>query len=282
MLTSVVWSALYIASCGVRLAQLPSDPSDLDGLNLVSVNTSASVERLTEQLAELIRKTPVVCDACEGEFKWQFIVGPGRSGTTTAMMMIDEIPGYYVTGENKGLVNDLQEIFENTQSRLPSLTGALRRDGAISEQHLLCAMQDLVRLSLGSFDEEHTTTIGFKEIRFETTESMVFMQKLFPCAKYIVVTRRNPQLAVGSGWITEENIFQMINVSETLEAWQGQNADIAFPLQLEDFSLKRFNDMLTWLGVTGCEYTHIAHSNKHGNYSDGRSQVRMNGTCVFS
>uniref|UniRef100_A0A7S1B2K3 Protein-tyrosine sulfotransferase n=1 Tax=Noctiluca scintillans TaxID=2966 RepID=A0A7S1B2K3_NOCSC len=279
MLTSVVWSALYIASCGVRLAQLPSDPSDLDGLNLVSVNTSASVERLTEQLAELIRKTPVVCDACEGEFKWQFIVGPGRSGTTTAMMMIDEIPGYYVTGENKGLVNDLQEIFENTQSRLPSLTGALRRDGAISEQHLLCAMQDLVRASLGAFDEGHITTIGFKEIRFKTQEDMTFVHKLFPCAKFIVVTRRNPGEAVGSGWWTEENIASNLEQTRMLESWQSRNHAISFQLHLEDFSVERFNEMLAWMNVTGCAYTQVAHSNQ-GGYSDGRGGAKMNGTCV--
>lgn len=279
MLTSVVWSALYIASCAVRVVQFPPDPFDLDGLNLVSVNTTTSVERLVEQLAELIRKTPEVCDACEGKFKWQFIVGPGRSGTTTTMMMIDEIPGYYITGENHGIVNDLQEIFEDVQPRLPSLNGALRRDGAISEQHLLCAMQDLVRASLGAFDEGHITTIGFKEIRFKTQEDMAFIRKLFPCAKFIVVTRRDPSEAVGSGWWTEENIASNEEQTRMLESWQSRNKAISFLLHLEDFSLEKFNEMLAWMGVTGCAYTQVAHSNQ-GGYSDGRGDAKMNGTCV--
>uniref|UniRef100_A0A7S1AQZ2 Protein-tyrosine sulfotransferase n=1 Tax=Noctiluca scintillans TaxID=2966 RepID=A0A7S1AQZ2_NOCSC len=276
--------ALFPLVCGVRLQDVNFtvpvvDPHSIPGLGNLVGSSSDLEQGFASQLAELVMNAPDDCDICKGKFKWQFIVGTGRSGTTTTLMMIDAIPGYYLTGENDNLVNNLQQIYVDMMSRKAPVEGAFRRDGVIPEHRVLCGMQEMVKLSLGEFDEEHVTTIGFKEIRFKTEEDLAFLQKLFPCAKFIVVTRRNPSDAVGSGWWNEKNIDDMMKNSRVLQAWQSSHEPIAFPLQLEDFSVERFNEMLKWLGVSGCEYTDVGHSNK-GGYSDGRDTVKMNGTCV--
>jgi len=283
-----VWTfvALFTLVCGVRFKDVNfpvpvPDPPSIPGLADLVGSSSDLEQGLANRLAELVMNAPDDCDLCKGKFKWLFIVGTGRSGTTTTLMMIDAIPRYYLTGENDGLVNNLQKIYIDVMSRNARVKGAFRRDGVIQEHRMLCGMQEIVKLSLGEFDEEHVTTIGFKEIRFQTEEDLAFLQRLFPCARFIVVTRRNPSNAVGSGWWTKENIDEMIENSHVLQAWQSSHEPNAFPLQLEDFSVERFNEMLKWLGVSGCEYSSVGRSNQGTyGYGDGRDTVKMNGTCV--
>jgi len=250
--------------------------SDANGTNHVALALTS--ETFLKHWAR--HSTRGECDSCNGKYKWQFVLGTGRSGTTSVLSMVDAIPGFFLSGENMGMVNTFHDIFEELTTTPHGTKGAWRRDGNVSEDSLVCAMQDMVRLSLGSFDEEHTTTLGFKEIRFHTFESIAFLRKLFPCARFIVVTRREPKSAIGSGWWDEENIDELVAITQNLTEWQRQNEEIAFPMYLEDFSVELFNEMLAWLGVTGCEYTRVAHSNKDHGYNQEGNETLMTGTCL--
>ena len=63
-----------------------------------------------------------------------------------------------------------------------------------------------------------------------------------------------------------------------------------FDLPLEEFSVERFNELLVFLGVRGCQFTRIVHLNRGGSYSspaDAASAVTdptasaplLSGTC---
>jgi hypothetical protein len=51
-----------------------------------------------------------------------------------------------------------------------------------------------------------------------------------------------------------------------------------FNLPLEDFSLEKFNELLHWLGYTGCEYLKLIHNNKGGMNVDPQLNI-MKGVC---
>merc|ERR1712083_873332 len=61
---------------------------------------------------------------------------------------------------------------------------------AISDNRVLCAMQKYVKTIMGEYKIQ-PSVIGFKEIRHYKTRELAFFHKVFPCARYIVNTRRN-------------------------------------------------------------------------------------------
>lgn len=57
--------------------------------------------------------------------------------------------------------------------------------------------------------------------------------------------------------------------------------DRIFDLPLESFSLAKFNELLKWLGFSGCSYRRVAHANNNGTYKDGNNSNLVNGTCTY-
>ncbi|CAK0838990.1 unnamed protein product [Prorocentrum cordatum] len=87
------------------------------------------------------------CDLCGGHQQWLFILSAGQGGSTVLQEMLNAIPGFYIAGENFGVLNILLEEYEATGK---IVTRSDRGEPGwqtrpISQRHLLCAMQTETR-----------------------------------------------------------------------------------------------------------------------------------------
>ena len=101
------------------------------------------------------------------------------------------------------------------------------------------------------------------------------IEKLFPGAK-IIMNWRATMSTLNASWANNRDgvmSYQPSNFSWT------KNYHNTFGLPLEDFTVENFNRLLTWLGIRGCHYTAVLHSNKNG-YEQDSSRV-LEGKCIF-
>jgi hypothetical protein len=212
---------------------------------------------------------------------WLFILGAGRSGSTSILEMVNAIPGYFLGGENGGIMSEFLGLWrkrEDQKTHANYLSWAPA--GETSDQNHLCAMQAYVRAIIGSpaVGEPTPTTLGFKEIRHTEKEELDMFQKIFPNAKFIINIRNAfeqarsqgrmlPAKANMSEGLLEKNITGQ---NKQLIEWGRNHSNISFLLPMEEFSLPRFNELLDFLGVENCRYTHVAHANsENGDTSNG-------------
>jgi len=227
------------------------------------------------------------CSLCNTDQKWLFIAATGRSGSTTTLNMLQSIPGIHLAGENNGTVAELLKLYKVLpfiQSHGYQGFNGSWGHGPISERSVLCALQDYVEALIGKPAQADPKRIGFKEIRWEE-ETLDFMLKLFPCAQIVTQTRRNlTQQSQSEFWGEKpEAIQELQRATSLLEAWQRNHTDVAFHMHLEDFSPDRFNALLRWLGVQGCQFKNVCHANPNGNTDhDASSDVQVDGTCSIA
>lgn len=224
------------------------------------------------------------CDLCGASQHWLFILAAGRSGSTTLLEMVNQIPGIRLAGENFGGLSDLRKLADNAQ-KVDHINTLAMLHGTINRTDVLCSLQSYVR-SIGGFSDSDEI-IGFKEIRHNNKDDLAFFRELFPCARFIVNMRRNITALIESrsnlGWKTED--YKVKEAAEVLESWQRKHHAISYLMRLEDdFTTKGFNNLLSWLGVKGCQFKSVVHKNKKG-YSKAHqfpawySRRLVKGTC---
>jgi len=195
--------------------------------------------------------------------------------------MLNAVDGIQMSGENN-ITKDLRRLFDKTidLSRRKDFFGAWQH-GHISKERLLCILQEYVKAIIGDFDEGNVHMIGFKTIRVSRWEDFEFMKTVFPEALYVVLTRKNLTEQSRSAWYRKkaDSLHALELHTKWLESWQAKHPTKSFSLHTEDLSVSRFNQMLDWLNISGCEYTYVAHANRDSSYSGQR--VRMKGTCHF-
>ena len=228
------------------------------------------------------------CDLCSR--KWLFIVGTGRSGSTTLLNMIDVIPFFRISGENSGVAQLLfglhqaaERVNRNNKHRLrpgnntlDAVARSLRSKSpwfafrTFEVGSRLCAMQAYVLTMLGESGENGSNeVIGWKEIRYEEASDLDFMRLLFPCAKFLVNIRRDTATQVKSSFQKKQNTVQSLNkFNLMLMGWsERQPRDTVRVMAVEDFSVPTFNELLDFLGVSGCRYRRVLNLHKNGSYS---------------
>eukprot|EP00403_Amphidinium_massartii_P044564 CAMPEP_0178459736 /NCGR_PEP_ID=MMETSP0689_2-20121128/48302_1 /TAXON_ID=160604 /ORGANISM="Amphidinium massartii, Strain CS-259" /LENGTH=272 /DNA_ID=CAMNT_0020086259 /DNA_START=126 /DNA_END=944 /DNA_ORIENTATION=- len=220
------------------------------------------------------------CDLCADDVQWVFILGTGRSGSTTILDMMNSIPGVDVNGENDGLMTDLRHIYAKLDA-LQSIKADAWKHHDVDFDELLCDVQQVVRTSLG-FDPSRVWAAGFKEVRHHEIEDLDFFRKAFPCARFIVNYRKNITTQLESqealGW--ENTDFEIISEhTRHLKAWAELNSDVTLQLPLEDFSVDTFNQVLPFLGVSNCTFTEVLHANQAYSYGQSRPVAEMDGSC---
>jgi hypothetical protein len=213
------------------------------------------------------------CDDGHDDQNWLFILASGRSGSTSTLQMVNAIPGYAIGGENFGIM----DYFRNLRDRLHAQVlhvamqeAAFVTHGTLSRRSILCDLQAYTRHTIGE-PRMQASTIGFKEVRHSKKEELDPFLTLFPRAKFIINTR-NASTQAQSGFHKKEHdsIDELEQMNNDLRAWAQTHSDVTFDLRLEDFSVKRFNEMLHWLGITNCRFTRVAHANDGGytNHDD--------------
>jgi len=215
------------------------------------------------------------CNLCEN--RWVFILSPGgRTGSTTVMDMLNAANGFYIAGENGGVMGDLLDMYQGiVDHRLKSFHKDSGQSLHSFERGVFCAVQSFTRELIGAAPPG-THTIGFKEIRWgESPELLAFMLKAFPCARFVVNTRSNIGQQVRSIrglWGKSADRETLRKRADLLRAWQSEHADKARLLPVERFSVQAFNDLLHWFDVRGCWFTSVCHSNAQNGYKSSRKQ----------
>jgi len=215
------------------------------------------------------------CDLCGGAQDWLFILGTGRSGSTTALEMVNAIPGVYLAGENSGVMNTLMDLFESSMSLL--------EDQAGSRNRALCAFQKFVKTIIGQFDEQTTKVIGFKEIRHLNRKQLSFFKQVFPGAKIILNTRKNLHSQHQSQFQMDIPLGELTNWTNEVELFQADNSKDTFLLHLEEYNAKTYNRVLDFLQVQGCYFAFVAHANHGWHWNDdmAHAQRALKGTCMI-
>lgn len=222
------------------------------------------------------------CSLCSGYPKWVLIAATGRSGSTTTLNMLQRIPGFHLAGENNGIMSELRELYVKTREGLgfDQARHGSYGHGPISEERILCALQQYVKALLGKPKDPHPLRIGFKEASWNK-ETLDFASILFPCAQIVIQTRQDLLQQSHSAWWSERAnaLEDLQNKTGILENWQRNHPENTFLMHLEDFSVDRFNTLLGWLGVSGCHYTSVCHANANDGYEDASSDVHIEGSC---
>lgn len=213
------------------------------------------------------------CDLCGGEQQWLFILSAGQSGSASLQEMLSAVPGVYIAGENFGVMNLLLEEYEAMGKIV------MRSDRGepgfqtrpISQRHVLCAMQTVMRNAIGTFKEGDTSVIGFEETRHTSRHQLDFFGKVFPCARFILSSWRS---SAASDQVPAQlhALESFRNATRELDLWQERHHQNAFTMKLEDLSVDSANELLSWIGVEGWRFSEVPRADESGSLS-GRSRV---------
>lgn len=235
--------------------------------------------------------------------KFAFIIAAGRSGSTTLLNMVNELPGYSLSGEHDGQFYawyDLYKRFLTTQSIGSGRTTAKFQDFHLGGgKHLLAERNSWMHQKIhdielfemiqgwyythtgargvnGTYSKgdniDPTRVVrGVKEIRYDNDDLLDFISHVFPCAKFVFNTRKetfNEQ--------AHSAFFSHTKKSDTLReqaayyynySQKAHMKDRSFFMYLEDFDkLARWNEMATFLDRPECVYTDVFHDNANSSY----------------
>ena len=217
-------------------------------------------------------------DACEGA--WLFILSTGRAGSTTVMDMLNLVPQISLSGE-KGdklcypfmtLYNQQRATF-SAQNKVDAFLSvasggewevAAKRLDAVARRSMCTWIKGLEPRTAtpASLVRVH----GFKEIR---ECYLPLLRRAFPKAKFILNYRENVVAQSHSLWYGRlNNTKAQANINSKLESLrQHLSGADTFELPLESFNVSTFNRLLRWVGISGCTYQFVLHSNAHGSVS---------------
>jgi len=211
-----------------------------------------------------------------------WVVSAGRSGSTTVLEMLNQIPGYDIMGENQNMWGSLFNLFEkretmyaryHSNSEYMTFRQSLKRN--MSE--LRCAYQLRVLGEINSDSE--AKVVGFKEIRWDfrrSLDDLKLLMEVFPCSKALLSYRRNVKAEVQSredslGSFPDSN-FRRDN--QAMAKFHEEMPERTFRIAVEDFSVDLFNEMLHFLNQDSCRYNSVLHDNGDAGYTRDWSHNR--------
>ncbi|KAA8499864.1 hypothetical protein FVE85_7449 [Porphyridium purpureum] len=230
------------------------------------------------------------CDLCADN--WFFILGAGgRTGSTTALSMFNEVPGIHLTGEHFGVLRESWRIWERLRTIGEKYRVSAFMGSPTNDTDFMCSVQSMVKAIVFGNNrdeiEESTRILGFKEIRYASPNMMRFLANAFPCARFLLSVRNNvsvPLKASAFGdeawmrkkWRYSRDLFQTMN-----KAFPKSTAVFS----VEDLTVDRFNAFLhDMLGVQGCTFWRVDVRNSEGTFSKefrmGKSGLK--GVCDLS
>lgn len=199
------------------------------------------------------------------------ILSPGgRSGSTTALDMVNGLPNMALDGEHDGIFDD----FLNLEKKFKTIIGHNNGEAWTHSKYfklteLYCTIQRWFLLHTGA-DCSSTSIHGFKEIRYSSGEMLDFITRVFPNSLIIFNYRREftdnkdiPELK--HMWVDVKKEEKKKN---EMAKWALRNAEKVFELPMEDYDLQLFAYMSKFLGFPNCTPLTIMH--KNGNRTISR------------
>lgn len=130
--------------------------------------------------------------------------------------------------------------------------------------------------------------LGFKEIRYIKPDSLAFLGAVFPCARYVLTYRENPDAPVRNPDFNAAHTHQEWSAAaELAERFHERFPNTSALLPVEHMEVGRYNAALHGLlGVQGCSFSAVIHDNAAGGYSQHTappaSAGHLTGDCDLS
>ena len=260
-------------------------------------------------------KSSPLCQPCSR--RWLIIIATGRSGSTTLMSMLGQLPHVRMAGEENGQLIYAKQFVENLvdskslQFDSESFVSGPYQHNPIPPGAMICPIQQLFEvmnppsqnqlLDPQRYDD-NDTILGFKFIRFQDTrfggkdlESGVqFLKEYFPCARFVVNIRGDTASQIES-WKRAfkpendkilEKIPLMNDMLKKVAALLGEDRarliDMDTWSNTEGSGLQVLNDLIEWLGFRNCRYTSILHQNKDNYALDSTNSISLGKNCTFT
>ena len=205
---------------------------------------------------------------CDSE-RWLFVVATGRSGSTSLLTMLNELPGVYLAGENGGVLPSLYALHLHAdETQYWPRTGAWQHR-AIDETQLRTVARQYVKAAIGMDPLQRYSMIGFKEIRYATIEQLEYLFQLFPCSKAVVNYRLDLQAQYASARLAAEFVkdAKLRERTDMYLDWARRHPTRIRTVALEELSLQSMDALAAWLGFERCHYTCLNHANRNGTYA---------------
>jgi hypothetical protein len=202
-------------------------------------------------------------EKCESE-RYVILLGTGRSGSTTIATMLREA-GIKMTGEHAGVIHELRNLDKQVETMYghPNTQSWLRYRTMERNDRLAFYRRFLQELFCHTGEKD--ALCGFKEVRYLDDGIITFIRELFPCARVVLNYRRDVEAQIRS----QQKLWDFsINATQSNEVFRRQaesHPDDTFLLATEDLNVQNMNSLLKWLGITTCEFTRMAQSNKGDN-----------------
>jgi hypothetical protein len=219
----------------------------------------------------------------KGEKDWLFIISTGRAGSTTILDMVNFIsPDIYIRGETHGMPNRLMDLQQHIENIPDKESGAYYSKYNVYWETFLPEYRQIMFKLLGYITDYRVKTVGFKFVSIKSLRRLEWLHMLFPNARFIINWRKDIKAlerSIKNANFRALDIKYIENWSKSLHSWaESMPENQIFNLPLEDFSLEKFNELLHWLGYTGCEYLKLIHNNKGGMNVDPQLNI-MKGVC---
>ncbi|CAE7471517.1 unnamed protein product [Symbiodinium natans] len=222
------------------------------------------------------------CPDCSGELcdrKFLFIVATGRSGSSTLLNMVNQVPGFFLWGENHGALGGLalmqQRFLEAANQTCP---GSAPLETPLRCSKLLRNARDVVWewLAPPSFqsDWKRVEVRGFKELRWNST-IFQFIRRSCPCSRLIFSFRLDLEAQTHSAFFkrskkTKEDLLARMEATSALVAQSGLPV---YSLALENFTAAEFTRLARWLGAP-CTFDTVYNTNSGGHIDAATTQAR--------
>ena len=235
--------------------------------------------------------SPGKCDLCARRFVIILSAG-GRTGSTTLLYMLNELPHVYLTGEHDGILYTLRETQKHFDAvARHSDTGAwLHPSKYVEDVNFYCWVQEWFEYQSSAIEwgkdgvgrSNSSDVYGFKEIRYTDPDILKFIVRLFPCAKFIINTRRDSvdqAMSQNKAWRAKTNVDISVNenggakletgAQKLLEFFPISKANV-FHFQTEEYdNLDKWNALITFIDAPktkNCKFSHVLHENDAGGY----------------
>jgi hypothetical protein len=225
-----------------------------------------------ESQADLGLASNSPCDLCRHKFT--FIISPGgRTGSTTLLNMLDQLPGYHLNGEQRNTWLELDEVYKNIKNVEGMESGGPFKHPELNEKLLLCTMQEFIHIWSPEYNLEIGGTYGFKSVRIHNDTYFNFMREVFPCANFVLNTR-DPAAqteSVRKLWSSkvpyEEVLAQHTKLHDLFHKWHSLYPDNTYMMNAEDFGdHSKWNALFEWLGYEHCKVKEVLHVNQYHLY----------------
>lgn len=254
-----------------------------------------------------------ICSPCNRRFL--FILATARSGSTTILQTLNELPGVRLSGENNNLFYNLWKLInyggiKTTLRQNYDQNSSFWIHNAVPRGAMACTIQNFMEtinpppllsqkysklIPLSKYDD--SKIIGAKMIRVQKDNNKWkpkfvadFIRENFPCAKFVVNIRSDVQSQLKSQETTfvkhlnnttnpilQQNIF-LLSLAEEI----GENA-IQIDMMEWSKDVSVLNNVFKWIGFQGCTLETVIHTNdgKDGFQQEAQEKRLFGPTCHY-